>query len=49
MKYLVIDTNIYIHYADYEQMRWEDIFNDDVSIIIPPKVQREIDKIFASR
>lgn len=45
MKYLILDTNIYIHYVDFEQIKWEDIFGENVSIVIPPKVQREIDKI----
>jgi Predicted ATPase related to phosphate starvation-inducible protein PhoH len=45
MKHLVLDTNVYIHYVDFEQIKWKDIFGEDISIIIPPKVQREIDKI----
>lgn len=45
MKHLVLDTNVYIHYVDFEQIKWKDIFGEDISIVIPPKVQREIDKI----
>ena len=45
MKHLILDTNIYIHYLDFEQIKWEDIFGEDICIVIPPKVQREIDKI----
>ena len=45
MKHLILDTNIYIHYLDFEQIKWEDVFGEDVCIVIPPKVQREIDKV----
>lgn len=45
MKYLVIDTNVYIHYIDIENIKWNDIFQEEICIVIPPKVQREIDKL----
>lgn len=45
MKYLILDTNIYIHFIDFEQIDWMRIFNDNICIVIPPKVQREIDKL----
>lgn len=44
MKYLFLDTNIYIHYNDFEEIDWKLIFKDDVSIVFPPIIMREIDK-----
>ena len=44
MKYLFLDTNIYIHYNDFEEIDWKSIFNDDVSIVFPPIIMREIDE-----
>lgn len=45
MKYLVLDTNVYMHYIDIENIKWDDIFQEEICIVIPPKVQREIDKL----
>lgn len=45
MKYLFLDTNVYIHYNDFEQIDWKELFNDDVSIVIPPIIMREIDSL----
>ncbi len=46
MKYLFLDTNIYLHYTCFEQIDWKGLLGcSDFSIIIPPIVIREIDKI----
>lgn len=47
MTYLFLDTNIYLHYQDFEQLPWNDILSvtDELSIIIPPVIISEIDKI----
>ena len=47
MKYLFLDTNIYLHYIDFEQINWKDVIrdNDDYQIVVPQIVIREIDKI----
>ena len=45
MKYLLLDTNIYLHYKDFEQIDWDTIVNDkDFTIIVPYTVIKEIDK-----
>lgn len=45
MKYLLLDTNIYLHYIDFEQIDWATIINDDnFAIIVPFTVIKEIDK-----
>lgn len=44
MKYLVLDTNVYLHYKDFEEIPWKSYFNDDVVICVPMKVLNEIDK-----
>lgn len=45
MKYLFLDTNIYLHYLDIEQIKWKDIIEDsDFTIVVPRIVLREIDK-----
>ena len=45
MKYLFLDTNIYLHYLDIEQIKWKDIIEDsDFTIVVPRVVLREIDK-----
>lgn len=36
MKYLFLDTNIYIHYIDVEQINWNKIVGDaDITIVVP--------------
>lgn len=49
MLYLFLDTNIYIHYKDIEQIDWHDLFDlskdEPVSIIIPPIIIKEIDNL----
>lgn len=45
MKYLLLDTNIYLHYRDFEQINWSKIIaSSDFSIIVPHVVINEIDK-----
>lgn len=46
MKYLFLDTNIYLHYTYFEQIEWKSLLKDidDFTIIVPPQVIREIDK-----
>ena len=44
MKYLVLDTNVYLHYKDFEQIDWRTLFKDEVTICVPQRVFEEIDK-----
>lgn len=44
MKYLVIDTNVFIHYKDFEQIDWKSLVGDDTTICVTQKVISEIDK-----
>lgn len=44
MKYLVLDTNVYLHYVDFEQIDWKSLLNDDVTVCVPQRVFEEIDK-----
>lgn len=46
MTYLFLDTNIYLHYNDYEQIKWKDHITDigDFSIVVPEIVRQEINK-----
>lgn len=44
MKYLVLDTNVYLHFNHFEQIDWKSLFNDDVTICVPQRVLTEIDK-----
>lgn len=44
MKYLFLDTNVYLHYNDFEQIVWKSLLRDDVTIAVPYKVIGEIDK-----
>lgn len=45
MKYIVLDTNIYMHYKDAEQIDWKAVVTngEDFEIIVPQKVIEEID------
>lgn len=47
MTYLFLDTNIYLHYINFQQIPWKEILNikDDITIIVPHKVIEEIDYI----
>lgn len=44
MKYLILDTNVYLHYKDFEQVDWKALIADDVTVCVPIVVLREIDK-----
>ncbi len=45
MKYVFLDTNIYLHYIDIDNIKWSDIIEDEDFIIIVPKIViREIDR-----
>ncbi|MGC5745621.1 PIN domain-containing protein [Chryseobacterium sp. NFX27] len=45
MNYVVLDTNIYIHFIDFDQIDWQNIINDkqDFTILIPPVIIDELD------
>lgn len=46
MKYIFLDTNIYLHFQDFEQIPWNEIVKDDAfALVIPDKVVAEIDKV----
>lgn len=47
MKYLFLDTNVYLHCKDAEEIDWKYWVTggEDFTIVIPPIVIREIDKI----
>lgn len=47
MKYLFLDTNIYLHYKNFEQLNWAQILSlsEEVTIVVPPITRYEIDKI----
>lgn len=45
MKYLLLDTNIYLHYIDFEHIDWGTIIGDkEYEIVVPYTVIKEIDK-----
>lgn len=44
MKYLFLDTNIFIHFQSYEQIPWREIVEDEYKLIIAPIVLDELDK-----
>lgn len=44
MKYLVLDTNIYLHFKIFEQIDWKSLMNDDVTVCVPIRILEEIDK-----
>ena len=45
MKYLFLDTNIYLHYMDVEQIDWNEIVGDtNITIVVPRVTIREIDQ-----
>lgn len=43
MKYLFLDTNIFLHYQWFEDIPWERIVNDDYTVVVVPIVQDELD------
>lgn len=44
MKYLVLDTNVYLHFKNFEQIDWKSLLQDEVTICVPQRVLLEIDK-----
>lgn len=44
MKYLVLDTNVYLHFKHFEQIDWKSLLQDEVTICVPQRVLTEIDK-----
>ena len=44
MKYIFLDTNIFIHFISYEKIPWNEIVGDDYKLIIAPIVLDELDK-----
>ncbi|MDR3046567.1 MAG: hypothetical protein LBU51_03010 [Bacteroidales bacterium] len=44
MKYIFLDTNIFIHFQSYEQIPWRDIVEDDYRLVVAPIVLDELDK-----
>lgn len=44
MKYLFLDTNIFIHFLSYEEIPWREIVGDDYKLMIAPIVLDELDK-----
>ncbi|MFT3752093.1 MAG: PIN domain-containing protein [Paludibacter sp.] len=47
MKYLFLDTNIFLHFRSFEQIDWSKLIevDDEYCIVIPEIVIKEIDKI----
>ena len=45
MNYIVLDTNIFIHFRDFDQIDWKSILNskEDFLILIPPIIIDELD------
>ena len=41
---MVLDTNVYLHYKDFEQVDWKSMVGDDVTLCVPMIVLGEIDK-----
>ena len=39
MKYLFLDTNIFLHYSSFETIPWKEIVGDDFTIVVVPIVQ----------
>ena len=45
-KLIFLDTNVYLHYQDFDQIDWLDVMHSDaVTIIIPPMSIRELNKV----
>ena len=45
MKYLFLDTNIFLHFVDFEQIPWADLIGDsEITIVVSDIVAQEIDK-----
>ena len=46
MTYIFLDTNLFLHFQDFEQINWNDIIgtNDTINIALAPTVIDELDK-----
>ena len=46
MKYLFLDTNIYLHYQDFQQIPWNKVLgiDEDCTVVVVPKVHAELDE-----
>lgn len=46
MKYLFLDTNIYLHYQDFQQIPWNKLLGIEAqyTIVVVPKVHAELDE-----
>lgn len=46
MKYLFLDTNIYLHYQDFLQIPWDKVLeiDDEYTVVVVPKVHAELDE-----
>ena len=43
MKYVFVDTNFFIQYRSYHELNWGKLFPEQIQIIIPRQVLRELD------
>ena len=41
---LFLDTNVYLHYRDFDSIPWKALSKDSVTIVIPPVTVRELNK-----
>ncbi len=44
MKYLFLDTNIFLHYRHFEDIPWKTVVCDDFTLVVAPIVLDELDK-----
>ena len=45
MKYVFLDTNVFLQFKDFEQIPWGELIGDnDFAIVVSDVVSREIDK-----
>ena len=46
MKYLFLDTNIYLHYQDFQQIPWNEVLgiDEECTVVVVPKVHAELDE-----
>lgn len=43
MKYLFLDTNIFLHFVDFEQIPWADLIGDsEITIVVSDIVAQEL-------
>ncbi|MDH6254207.1 rRNA-processing protein FCF1 [Chryseobacterium sp. H1D6B] len=44
MKYMFLDTNIFLHFKFFDQIKWNEIVKDEFKIMLAPTVIDELDK-----